>query len=183
MGHEKEYMDVLSAEGKPTGESVLREEIYQRGLPHYIVHVMVLTPKGDFILQRRSQTKSYMPGRLVSAGSGHVKTGETLAQAGKRELAEEAGSALAEEYYPDVPAGPTPKIQILRYEDPLRIGFIKFLAVSKLITGSLPEVQDPNDIDGFEKYSGAELEALANPVAEFHPETYFILKTVYGVKI
>ncbi len=180
MAHEKEYMDVLTIEGLPTGESVLREVIYDKLLPHHNVHVMFMTKEGDFIFQRRSKTKAYMPGRLVTGGSGHVKTGETLEEASQREITEEAGSKYGELYQNNL--GKV-KIEILKYEDPEIEGFVKFIGVSELIINDIPEAQDTKDVTGFEKFSKEEVEEMLDVRFEFHPETYFILKEKYKLKI
>jgi isopentenyldiphosphate isomerase len=180
MQHEHEYMDVLTPEGKPTGESVLREKIYADLLPHYIAHVMMLTSKGQFVLQRRSKNKSYMPGKLVTTAGGHVKTGETLLQGSIRELSEEVGEKFAEIYKQSVTES---SLQVLVYDDPERVGFRKFIAVSEFRCDELPQSQDVNDVEGFERLSIEQIESMPAPQSEFHPEAYYILKEVYKLKI
>lgn len=181
MQHEEELMDVLSLEGKPTGESVLREVIYDKQLPHFIAHVMLLTSSGEFVLQRRSKHKSYMPNTLVSAGSGHVKTGESLREASARELSEEAGGDIAKIYLQQVRE--ESDIAIKKYEGSDRPGFVKFLAVSEVVADTVPESRDLTDVTGFEKWTREAIEALSDVKAEFHPEAYYILKEKYGLDI
>jgi ADP-ribose pyrophosphatase YjhB (NUDIX family) len=117
-----------------------------------------------------------MPGRLVTAGSGHVQAGESVWQASQRELAEEAGKDYAELFAQQVAAE---QIKILRYQDPERADFIKFLAVSEVTAEHVPASQDDNDVAGFESYTRKQLLAIPDPEKEFHPEALFILREVY----
>jgi isopentenyldiphosphate isomerase len=179
MSEPEEYIDVLTTEVKYTGKAVSRKEIYEKALPHFITHTMLVKSDGSFIFQRRSMHKSYMPGRLVTAGSGHVQAGESVWQASKRELAEEAGENYAKLFAQQVV---DEQIKILRYQDPERADFIKFLAVSEVTADQMPSSQDDNDVAGFELYSRKELLAMADPETEFHPESLFILREVYKLK-
>ncbi len=179
MSEPEEYIDVLTIEGKYTGKAVSRKEIYAQALPHFITHTMLVKKDGSFIFQRRSKHKPYMPGRLVTAGSGHVQTGESVWQASNRELAEEAGKIYAELFVQQVVEE---QIKILRYQDPERAGFIKFLAVCEVTVDDMPSSQDDNDVAGFEAYTHKQLLAMPDPDTEFHPEALFILREVYKIE-
>jgi 8-oxo-dGTP pyrophosphatase MutT (NUDIX family) len=182
--HEAEYIRVLDAAGNPDSnfpeDGILRERIYAEQLPHHIVHVMARNEAGEFIFQRRSPNKSYKPNTLVSAGSGHVKAGETLLQAGVRESTEEGGEGFGQHI---LESADDSRVQILPYEDPERPGFRKFLAVIDVTYDGPLTVTEADDVSGFEKYSTAQILQFKDPVAEFHPETLYILRSIYGLEI
>jgi isopentenyldiphosphate isomerase len=60
------------------------------GVRHGAVHVVLTTPQGWFVIQRRSRLKDDMPGALDIAVTGHIGISEPLAAAWS-ELAEELG--------------------------------------------------------------------------------------------
>jgi 8-oxo-dGTP pyrophosphatase MutT (NUDIX family) len=72
--------------------TVSQEEIYSKKLTHRILHVFVLHPKtGQVYFQKRSETKSYLPGFYCTSAGGHVRSGESFEDAARRELCEELG--------------------------------------------------------------------------------------------
>ena len=60
------------------------------GLRHGAVHVVLTTPQGWFVAQRRSQTKDEAPGKLDVAVSGHMGLADSY-EAAWREAGEELG--------------------------------------------------------------------------------------------
>lgn len=58
---------------------------------HPVVHLHVISPDGLLLMQRRSMSKAIQPGRWDTAVGGHVDYGETIAEALRREAAEETG--------------------------------------------------------------------------------------------
>ena len=58
---------------------------------HPVVHLHVVTPKGDILLQKRSMSKDIQPGKWDTAVGGHVDFGETITDALLRESREELG--------------------------------------------------------------------------------------------
>lgn len=86
-----EYLDILDDSGNVIGQAS-QEEVYDRKLNHRIVHVLVLQPETDALyLQKRSETKSFLPGYYCTSAGGHVHAGETYQEAAARELEEELG--------------------------------------------------------------------------------------------
>jgi isopentenyl-diphosphate Delta-isomerase len=83
-----ELIDILDLRGNVVGVAS-RAEIYDRRLPHRIVHVMLQRADGKVFLQRRSTNVRYLPGHLCTSAGGHVKAGETPHQAALREVEEE----------------------------------------------------------------------------------------------
>lgn len=66
-------------------------ECLSGGLRHRAVAVLVLRRNGAVLLQRRSEKDLWSPGLWTLSCTGHVKRGETYAQAAARELSEELG--------------------------------------------------------------------------------------------
>lgn len=91
-GHEP--LDLLDADGRPTGARVARDRAHAEGLWHGAVHVWVLNPEGAVLLQRRARAKDLGGGCVDVSVGGHLAAGETWL-AGLREAEEELGLALA----------------------------------------------------------------------------------------
>lgn len=58
---------------------------------HPVVHLHVLSSKGEIFLQKRAMNKRVQPGRWDTSVGGHVDQGESIEQALIREAAEELG--------------------------------------------------------------------------------------------
>lgn len=67
------------------------EEVWQKGLYHRIVRIMVEDDQGRILLQKRSADMELYPNCWGESGSGHVDAGETYDHAAVRELKEEVG--------------------------------------------------------------------------------------------
>lgn len=90
-----EFIDVLTPDGEPTGRAVSRDEIHEQGLWHRTVHVWIVTPGHDILLQQRAVDKMTHPGLWDMACAGHISAGETSMGAALKELSEELGVHLA----------------------------------------------------------------------------------------
>jgi 16S rRNA (adenine1518-N6/adenine1519-N6)-dimethyltransferase len=53
--------------------------------------MLIFNSRGELLLQRRSMWKDRNPGRWDSSAAGHLDSGETYAEAARRELREELG--------------------------------------------------------------------------------------------
>lgn len=86
-----ELWDVLTAEGKPTGRTMVRGgNAIRSGEYHLVVHIWPLNDYGSILIQKRTKTKRLMPGVWAATG-GAVIAGETSVKAAARELGEELG--------------------------------------------------------------------------------------------
>lgn len=92
MDHE---VDVTDRRGNPTGQRLPLGQVWQRGLWHRAVQVVVYTPAGQVLVQQRSRGNYVYAGQLDISLAGGVQAGETPAQAAARETAEELGITAA----------------------------------------------------------------------------------------
>jgi len=92
----EEYIDVLDDTGKPTGKRELKSIAHRDGDRHRTVHIWIVNPKGELLIQRRSPNKENHPNMWDISCAGHVSAGETSIQAALRETKEELGLVLGE---------------------------------------------------------------------------------------
>lgn len=86
-----EVFDIVDKNDKVIGKTDMLE-LYEKKHLHRIVHVFVVHPKTKAVyFQKRSESKSYLPGYYCTSAGGHVRSGESYEQAAKRELSEELG--------------------------------------------------------------------------------------------
>ena len=86
-----EKWDILNADGTPTGKTTLRGRCNLRpGEYHLVVHIWIVSSRGDFLIQRRSDNKRLMPGEWAATGGAAI-AGEDSYTAANRELYEELG--------------------------------------------------------------------------------------------
>ncbi len=87
----EEYIDILNADGSPTGKSSLKSEIHSKGYFHNTAHVWFYNSDAKILLAQRAATKVIYPLLWDVSVAGHVDTGETISQAAVREIWEEIG--------------------------------------------------------------------------------------------
>lgn len=86
-----EKWDILNSEGEPTGRTTLRGQCkFKLGEYHLVVHIWVVSSKGELLIQRRSENKKLMPGEWAATGGAAI-SGEDSYTAANRELYEELG--------------------------------------------------------------------------------------------
>lgn len=86
-----EKWDIIDKNGKPTGKTVLRGKcVLKSGEYHLVVHIWVVSPNGELLIQRRSDQKRLMPGEWAATGGAAI-SGESSYNAASRELFEELG--------------------------------------------------------------------------------------------
>lgn len=86
---EDEYIDIVTKEGKPTGEKTLKSDIHSKGYYHNTAHVWLYTLNGEVLLAQRAATKSICPLLWDVSVAGHVDAGEFIVHAAIREVKEE----------------------------------------------------------------------------------------------
>lgn len=84
-----EIFPIVDAEGRTIGRATRRECHSGSRLLHPVVHLHVVSLDGRLLLQRRSADKDIQPGRWDTSVGGHVDYGESVADALRREAAEE----------------------------------------------------------------------------------------------
>ncbi|HSX42723.1 MAG TPA: NUDIX domain-containing protein [Candidatus Saccharimonadales bacterium] len=85
---------VVNDNDQPIGE-FSKEEVWEKGLLHRIVRIMVEDEEGRILLQKRSMQVDTFPGCWDHSAAGHVDAGEDYEEAAKRELHEELGISNA----------------------------------------------------------------------------------------
>ena len=86
-----ELLEVLDADGRPTGRARPRSAIHVDGDWHRAFHCWIVRNNGrEVVLQRRSLLKDTYADRWDAAAAGHWRFGESAEEAA-REIAEELG--------------------------------------------------------------------------------------------
>ena len=80
-----ERIQIVDKNDQPIGTST-RQEAWANGSYYRLVQIVLRDEEGNFLLQKRSMTKSLYPGRWTNAASGHVDEDETYQIAAPREL-------------------------------------------------------------------------------------------------
>lgn len=87
----EEWLPLVNEEGAITGKAP-RSVVHNGSLLlHPVVHLHVINPRKELLLQKRPLSKAIQPGKWDTAVGGHIADGETLENALKRETAEEIG--------------------------------------------------------------------------------------------
>ena len=92
----EEYIDIVTKEGKPTGQSVLKSEIHSKGYYHNTAHLWLYTNEGQILIAQRAASKLICPLLWDVSVAGHVDSGETIEKAAIRETLEEISLTLSE---------------------------------------------------------------------------------------
>ena len=87
----EEVFPLVDETGKVTGKATRGECHGGSKRLHPVVHLHVFNPQGAIYLQKRPAWKDIQPGKWDTAVSGHLKYGETPADALRRETEEELG--------------------------------------------------------------------------------------------
>lgn len=89
----RELLEVYDADGAPTGQALPRGQVHLEGHWHLAFFCWVARPgeRGpEILLQHRAARKDVWPLRFDGSAAGHVRFGESLAEAA-REVREELG--------------------------------------------------------------------------------------------
>ena len=97
-----EMIDVFTSEGRPTGLRKAKSAVHRDGDWHISVHIWILTPRNQLLLQRRADVKENYPGLWDVSVAGHISAGETAIEAALREASEEIGIDLGNDRFDSV---------------------------------------------------------------------------------
>lgn len=90
-----ELIDILDAEGNPTGRRCLKSVAHKNGYFHATVHVWLFTEHHKILLQKRSPNEKVFPNLWDISVAGHITAGERVLDAALREAFEEIGLVLS----------------------------------------------------------------------------------------
>lgn len=90
-----ELLEIVDENGNPTGEILERTIAHEKNLLHNEVACFIINNQKQVLLQKRSLTKKYSPGKWALC-AGHVEAHENLKTAILREIEEELGIKVSE---------------------------------------------------------------------------------------
>lgn len=154
-----EFLDIVNEKNEIVGRAS-KKEIYEKLLPHRIVHILVFNDKGEMALQLQSKYKSFCPRHWCTAAAGHVKAGESCEEAALRELEEELGVKAA-----ILPA----------YKDVYEYKSLKKIIVTFKTVFNGPFNINPNEVEGVKFFSLGKIREMIRNGEKFHPELLFLL--------
>lgn len=96
----EEVLDIFTREGKYLGTRT-RGECHSKnpGFYHKPVWIWIINDDGQFLVQKRSHFKKWLPGLWDIPSAGHVEAGEKLVDGAVRETKEELGIDTKPEDY------------------------------------------------------------------------------------
>lgn len=89
-----EILDIVDKEGRPTGQTIERNEAHRIGAWHRCASVWIIRQKAgkwQVLLQKRSANKDSYPGCFDTSSAGHIAAGYEPLATIIRELEEELG--------------------------------------------------------------------------------------------
>ncbi|NVH29726.1 NUDIX domain-containing protein [Lactobacillus delbrueckii subsp. bulgaricus] len=89
-----EILDIVDKEGRPTGQTIERNEAHRIGAWHRCASVWIIRQKAgkwQVLLQKRSANKDSYPGCFDTSSAGHIAAGDEPLATIIRELEEELG--------------------------------------------------------------------------------------------
>lgn len=87
----EELVPLVDEQGKIIGQAPRSQVHNGSKLLHPVVHLHVLNPNKNILLQKRPMSKQIQPGRWDTSVGGHISAGETLEKALQKEAFEEIG--------------------------------------------------------------------------------------------
>ncbi|PHM24345.1 NUDIX hydrolase YfcD [Xenorhabdus ehlersii] len=87
-----EWIDIVNEDNEVIAQSS-RQQMRAQNLRHRATYVVVHDGMGKILVQHRTETKDFYPGKLDATAGGVVMAGETLLEAARREAEEELGIA------------------------------------------------------------------------------------------
>ncbi|BFT82451.1 NUDIX hydrolase YfcD [Enterobacter sp. SES19] len=87
-----EWVDIVSEENEVIAQAS-REQMRAERLRHRATYIVVHDGMGKILVQRRTDTKDFLPGMLDATAGGVVQADEVLLDSARREAEEELGIA------------------------------------------------------------------------------------------
>lgn len=88
------YFEVVDDNDNLTGKTASFTEVHKKGLWHRGVHIIIYTPDGEIVMQKRSPSMKLHPDEIEISVGGGVDIGETPLDAVIREVNEELSLEL-----------------------------------------------------------------------------------------
>ncbi len=86
-----ELFDILNENGIKTGLQKPRVAVHQNGDWHRSVHVWIINPRGEVLVQKRAADKDTAAGAWDISCAGHISAGDDSLTTAEREIGEELG--------------------------------------------------------------------------------------------
>ncbi|MBI6548659.1 NUDIX hydrolase YfcD [Xenorhabdus lircayensis] len=87
-----EWIDIVNEDNEVIAQAT-RQQMRAQNLRHRATYIVVHDGMGKILVQHRTETKDFYPGKLDATAGGVVMTGENLLGAARREAEEELGIA------------------------------------------------------------------------------------------
>ncbi|MBA2816593.1 NUDIX hydrolase YfcD [Candidatus Pantoea persica] len=87
-----ELVDIVNEENEVIAQAT-RVQMRAQRMRHRATYIVVHDGAGKILVQRRTETKDFMPGMLDATAGGVVQSGEDLLESARREAEEELGIA------------------------------------------------------------------------------------------
>ncbi|MBD2785484.1 NUDIX hydrolase YfcD [Xenorhabdus sp. DI] len=87
-----EWIDIVNEDNEVIAQST-RQQMRAQNLRHRATYIVVHDGMGKILVQHRTETKDFYPGKLDATAGGVVTQGETFLDAARREAEEELGIA------------------------------------------------------------------------------------------
>lgn len=163
-----ELLDLVNEKDEAIG-TVMKQVAHAEGKRIRIIHVFIFDSQGRMAVQLRGPNVRFKPGYWVTAGSGHVKAGESYQTAGARELREEMGIEV-----------PLTFEGAIGYRDEL--GHEEFLGVMRGTYDGAFTVH-PDDVERIEYFSMEKIQDMVRKNDKLHPEFLFLLQQKFGMSV
>ncbi|MGC0838436.1 NUDIX hydrolase YfcD [Pantoea agglomerans] len=87
-----EWVDIVNEENEVVAKAT-RAQMRAECLRHRATYIVVHDGMGKILVQRRTEIKDFMPGKLDATAGGVVQSGEDMLESARREAEEELGIA------------------------------------------------------------------------------------------
>ena len=87
-----EWVDIVNEENEVVAQAT-RAQMRAECLRHRATYIVVHDGMGKILVQRRTEIKDFMPGKLDATAGGVVQSGEDMPESARREAEEELGIA------------------------------------------------------------------------------------------